>query len=281
MNKIIFILSIILLTGCSTTERKNNTFSEKKEYYVLRGINYSQNKDYKNAVEQLEKAYLNDKSNTIVMKELAYCHFKLGNMERATDFYKKIIKNYPEDEISLKNLAYMSYQKKEFSDAKNYLDLVAETDRDVFYYKLYGYIYYGQNKYESAYIYFDKVSKVAFDYDNIFFKRYVEILIHQKKDGELYQILEEKYKKYYLNREYVELYSSLMSKRYSEFEKSERAIKRYIIENPNDNEMILNLAELNIKNGDYTKGKEQLTFVADEYKYNKRYVELVDMIEKE
>ncbi|MGL5055713.1 MAG: hypothetical protein ACRC54_08570 [Fusobacteriaceae bacterium] len=116
------------------------------------------------------------------------------------------------------------------------------------------------------------------EYDDILYERIITLLKVLNKKDELYQMLEKNYRVYNKNRDYIVLYSKAMVQEFKEIEKAKISIKRYLIDNYNDTEMLLLLIELEINLGNYEKSNELLGFVKEEYKHNEKYLRIVDTL---
>lgn len=278
MIKLIFIVSIFFLTSCSNSTKKENKFSDKNEYYILRGINYSQNKDYKNAIREFEVVYRRDKKNIMTMRELAYCYIETDGKDKAIEIYNEILKYDEKDEISLKNLSYLYYEKNDFVTSRHYLFLIPSDRNDIFMYKMRGYLYFEEKNYKASYEELSNALLINNEYDDILYERIITLLKVLNKKDELYQMLEKNYRVYNKNRDYIVLYSNTMVQEFKEIEKAKISIKRYLIDNYNDTEMLLLLIELEINLGNYEKSNELLGFVKEEYKHNEKYLRIVDTL---
>lgn len=279
MKKIIFLLVVSFLIGCTNNNKKTNEFSDKNEYYILRGINYLQVKDYVNAIKELETVYKKDNKNIVVMRELAYCYGEIGEREKAVQLYERVLLYEPKDEVALKNLAYIHYLKGDYKSSKSYISRVTGTKNDIYLYKMKGYLSLSDSKYEDSHMWLSKALEIDEVYDGVFYRKYINLLKILSKKDEIYKLIEAKYPKYSKNRDYIIIYSTVMLEEFNESSKSELAIKRYLVDNPKDSEMLLTLIEIKLKSGDYNKSRELLTFVNDEYKYDKRYLNIVDILD--
>lgn len=280
MIKLIFIVSIFFLVSCNNSTRKENKFSDKNEYYILRGINYSQNKDYKNAIKEFEVVYKRDKKNIMAMRELAYCYIEIGDKDKAIEIYREILKYDEKDEIVLKNLSYLYYEKNDFVTSKYYLLLIPSDRSDIFMYKMRGYLYFEEKNYKSSYEELNAALIMNKEYDDVLYKRVITLLKALNKKDDMYQMLEKNYRAYNKNRDYIVLYSNIMAQEFNEAEKAKVSIKRYLIDNDDDIDMLLSLIELEINSGNYEKSNELLKFVKEEYKHNEKYLSIVNTLKK-
>lgn len=278
MIKLIFIVSVFFLMSCSNSTKKENEFSDKNEYYILRGINYSQNKDYKNAIKELEVVYKRDKKNIMAMRELAYCYIEIGEKNKAIEIYEEVLNYDKKDEITLKNLSYLYYEKNNFEASKQYLLLIPNDKNDMFVHKMRGYLYFEEKNYNLSYDELIKVILIDNEYDDVLYKRVIILLKVLNKKDEMYQILEKNYRVYNKNRDYIIIYSNTMAQEFKENEKAKISIKRYLIDNCNDTDMLLSLVELEMSSENYEKANELLKFVKEEYKHNEKYLNIVNAL---
>ncbi len=268
MKKKLFLLSILFLGGCTGADKQGDEFVQN-EYSFIKGVNFHHKGKKKEALKEYEKVYKNNPENLMAIKELAVVNGELGNTRVATDFLKTAYEIAPKDESIIKNLANIYYEDKRFDESEKYLDMLPKNSKDDAVLKLRGYIAYEKKNYEETYNYLKKVQEEKYD------KRFYEILkntfIKLNKNKELYFLLEEKYKIYNNQRDYVILYCDFLSKIFDEKEYAERVLVRYISEYNGDDEIFLILSDLYLKNNKKDKAINSFKLISDDYKYNSEY----------
>lgn len=269
------------ILGCNNDQKiSENKFTDKKEYYVLRGMNYSENKDYEKALQELKKAYAKDPSDLLINREMGYCYSALGNYEKGEDYYKKVLAINSEDTNALKNLAYIYYMQNKIFLSQENINFIPINNQDDYVKKLQGYIFIKNNEDEKAYNYLKKEMNEGKQFDLYLYKEYFLLLGRLNKKDELSLILEKKYGLFSNEKEYIKLYVETLDKIFNNQENGKKVIKRYLI-NDKDNELLFKLVELNIKTEDYEEAKIALSFINEDEKLSDRYINLEQNIYKE
>ncbi len=270
-------LSVLLLTlffmSCTTTKPREKTL-EKKEYYALRGINLSYEGKYLEAIKELEIAYKKDPENPIVLRELGYSFGELGNLEKSKYYYEKALYLNSEDQISINNLARISYREGNYSVAENYLERISKDSIDVETLKLRGLIAYQNKDYETAYIYMRDALTLEENLDMELYKDFVEVMFETNRVTELYQTMEDGYDKYSSNRSYILGYTNLLSEKFNENNKAIRILKRYVAENGGEDLIYIQLARISLLNSDNETSRKAIDLVSDRYRYDIEYLRL-------
>lgn len=256
----------------NSTAPSSKKFQEKEEYYILRGMNNSQEGKYLEAIRELKAAYQKNPKNIITLRELAYCYGELGDLKEAETIYGEALKIDPKDLTSLKNLAYLSYLQKNIPAAKEYLKKIPDKLKDEFSYMLYGFIYLDEKNYDGAY----ENLKIAINLNKSFnkelIKKYVEVLRQKGRDAEIYSYMDQSYKIYNGRKEFVLLYSEILSEDFNELQRAERILKRYLVEYDKDDTILLELAKNQIEQKKYIETLEVLSLVSTKNSYDPRYL---------
>ncbi len=274
MRKISFILlTLIFITACSNSRPATKNL-DKEEYYILRGINLSQEGKYLEALQEYEKAYAKNSKNPITLRELGLVYGELGNFKKAEDFYKRAVAEDESDQVSYKNLALINYAKGDYDEAKKYLEMVSKDAIDVLTLKLRGFIAAKEGRREEAYPVLKEALLVDEHLDLELYTVYSQVMIDERKFMELYQTLEDSYKKYGNDRSYILFYSSMLSERFGEDQKAVRVLKKYLAENGGGDLLYMQLAKVALSAGNETTAKNSIGMVSDRYKYDVKYLEL-------
>ena len=83
MIKILLILCLMFCVGCS------NSNSKEEKYSFIKGINLYQKGKKKDALKEYEKAYEINPNNVVVIKEIAFLSYELGDINSAIEFYEE------------------------------------------------------------------------------------------------------------------------------------------------------------------------------------------------
>lgn len=124
MIKILLILSLIFCIGCS------NSNSKEEKYSFIRGINLYQKGKKKDALKEYKKAYEINPKNIVVVKEIAFLSYELGDINSAIDFYEKAHKLDPTDKDVVKNLVNLYYSKGDLEKSRRHLEEISDIKDD-------------------------------------------------------------------------------------------------------------------------------------------------------
>ena len=105
MKKILLIISLLLLIGCTSADNK-----DKKEHYLIRGMNYSKNGDFTKAISEYKKFYEIDKKDPVLLREMGLAYAQIGNYEISKKYYLEALKLEPQDQVTLSNMAILFYK---------------------------------------------------------------------------------------------------------------------------------------------------------------------------
>ena len=165
--RLLFFLGVsVFLVSCSNVQK-----NKEMEYSLLRGVNYSQQNQYEKAI--IEKAYVLDSNNVILLKEMGYCYYQFGDYTKAEEFWLKALKQTPNDESLIKNLATLYYENKEYSKVNNIIKN-SYNPNDDYYLKLRALMLYSKNNKLKSYELLKEIDTEKFDVDTAI--KYMEIL---------------------------------------------------------------------------------------------------------
>ena len=279
----IFILLINLLVACSSTEKtkfNSHKYTGKEEYFILRGENYSFEKDYLKALNEFSEAYKMNPRNTVTLLGIGYCNFELGNREKAIEYYKKALHSDPKNIVAIKNLAYLYYKKGDSVTAESYLKMLPPDLKDLFIYKVSGYIYFDLKDYNKSYYYLNKAINEDKNFDSELVYKYAALLRKINRPNSIYTFLEGYYEDYKNLKEFIIAYSNILNMDKTELEKSEKVLKRYLAIKGKDDDVLILLAENNIRQGKKQQALEIMSMVSPKFKYTEKYLNLRKEISK-
>lgn len=271
MKKILFLLGILFLGGCSGTDKKEKNLI-KDDYTFIKGINLYHKGKKKEALKEYESIYINNSKNLMVLKEMAIVNCELGNKEAAIYYLEKSYEIAPNDESVIKNLTNVYYRDKQYEKAEKYLNMFPENSKDNVVLKLRGYIAYEKNDYEKSYDYLKEVQEEK--YDMRLYHTLKNNLIKLNKKESLYSLLNKKYEDYKNERDYIILYCKSLSSIFNEKDSAVKILIRYISEYDGDDELFFILSTLYLENGEEEKAFNAFKLISNNYKYKPEYIQL-------
>ncbi|WP_319205182.1 hypothetical protein [uncultured Ilyobacter sp.] len=281
MKKLLYIILMISLIGCTSTPKTATRTADKEEYNVIKGINFSQDGKYLEALREFEKAYKKNDKNIITLREMALVYAQLSDYKKSEEFYEKALALDERDQTSIKNLALLSYIKGDYEKAEEYLESVSKDSIDNMVLKLKGFIQFKKGENSNAYETLRRALYLESDLDLEFYNVYSQVLLEESKFMELYKVLERGYQKYGQEKDYIIFYTKIISNNYSEYDKGEKILKRYIAKNGIDDELLLQLSRISFENGNIPTAENSIKMISDDYKYDLEYLKLKkDILEK-
>ncbi|MGL5122572.1 MAG: tetratricopeptide repeat protein [Fusobacteriaceae bacterium] len=277
MINIIKYIILILFIGCTNSSKIKNKFIDKEEYYILRGINFSEEKKFILAIEELLKANTKNEKNIITLRELGYCYAEIEELEKAKLFYKKVLIIEPKDEISLKNIAAIYYKEGNLLEAEENINRILLKSEDLFILKLKSNIYYDKKEINNAYLYLKKILQLEELFDEELYLKYIDVSKTLDKKYEIYDFLEEKYNIYKNNKTFIILYVNILENLYNDLSKGEKILKKYMAEYGYEDNILMQLSENLIKQKKYKNTYDVLKLI--KFK-SVRYSELKKIVEK-
>ncbi len=278
-NSIIFLLIILILTGCSSAETKNTKTAEtKEEYYILKGINYVREGNYTKGLKEYEKAYQKNENNIITLKEIARTYVKLQDYDKGIYYYSRALKIDSKDQESLRNMGYIYYLKNEPKKSLMYLDKLSVNGITPETAKLKSYLLYEDKNYKKAYKEFKNVFAQEKTLDLVYYKIFVKLLNDMGKKEELRIFLEKGMEKYNSDRDFVIFYSYALGEYFGEYDLGEKEIKRYIVSYGGNDSLYIALAYMIYNQKEYSQTESALKLVSYREKYNKDYLELEERL---
>lgn len=262
MKKILLIISLLLLIGCTSADNK-----DKKEHYLIRGMNYSKNGDYTKAINEYKSFYEIDKKDPVLLREMGLAYAQIDNYEVSKKYYLEALKLEPQDQVTLSNMAILFYKMGLLEESKYCLSQISADNIDYKIYLLKGYIAYDENKNELAYLNFTKVLTLINMDENSFIDKYVEILQKTNRTNEIYSFIYNFYENNKNNPDAVITYSRFLVDIFNDYDGSIKALKTYIAREKNNN-IILEVAKRSFEVGNIKDTELYLKLLTNSYRYN-------------
>ncbi|NME36104.1 tetratricopeptide repeat protein [Fusobacterium sp. FSA-380-WT-3A] len=283
-NKIICILTLIIL-GCSSYEKRENTNDnlERPEYVILKGINLKQRGEYSEALVTFEELFKEDSKNKILLEEIAESYVKLGDYKKAIFYYEEAMKYSERDVRLIKNLAYTYYLDGNYKKSLESLENLYEKENDIETKKLKVFLLI-KNNLKISQEYLENVENKIENFDINFYDMYVNFLIDSGLDDRVKNMLNSFPTRFYLDSEAMNFYFQLKYKYSFDYEELEKELKKYIVLNNNieiKDEIYILLGEVEYKLKNYKESKNTLKFVSKNGRKNQRYLELVRSLDNE
>lgn len=109
-------------------ERITAAGNAERHIYERIGFSYQMGGDYRNAIDNYEKADLfstdMDKSGIWLLKKLAFCNKAIGNYKAASEYYRKLIERKPEDLSLQYHLGLVLLRENHVEEAMEYLSKI-------------------------------------------------------------------------------------------------------------------------------------------------------------
>ncbi|MCS5421324.1 MULTISPECIES: tetratricopeptide repeat protein [Psychrilyobacter] len=262
MKKILLVIGLLLLMGCTSADQKKN-----KEHHLIRGMNYSKSGNYTKAIDEYKYFYEIDKKDPILLREMGLAYAQLGDYGTAEKYYLEAIKLDPKDQITLSNMAILSYKMGKLRESRYYLSQISSDSIDYKIYLLKGYIAYDEKKYEDAYLEFTKVLNLIKIEDYTFVGKYVEILQKTNRTNEIYPFIYKVYEVQKNDPDAVITYSRFLIDVFNDYDGALKALKTYIAREKN-NRVILEVAKRSFEMGKINDTELYLKLLTDAYKYD-------------
>lgn len=262
MKKILLIVGLLLLMGCTSADQKKN-----KEHHLIRGMNYSKSGNYTKAIEEYKYFYELDKKNPILLREMGLAYAKLGDYGIAEKYYLEAIRLDPKDQVTLSNMAILSYKMGKLKESRYYLSQIASDSIDYKIYLLKGYIAYDEKRDEDAYFNFTKVLNLINVEDYTFINKYVEILQKTNRTNEIYPFIYRVYENKKNDPNAVITYSRFLVDVFNDYDGALKALKTYNAREKN-NGVILEIAKRSFEVGRVNDTELYLKLLTDAYKYD-------------
>ncbi|MGL4652937.1 tetratricopeptide repeat protein [Cetobacterium sp.] len=262
MYKYLFLVFIFI--GCSNNrliENKKKPETKDEKYLLLKGANlYSLGKKSA-ALSTYEEILRINSKNSEALREKAIIEGQLGNKTQAEKDLTKALSLDPKDNLTLKNLGYLNFEKKNYKKSLEYLNKVSLDFRDDQDYFILGYIEFLNGNYLNSLKYYEGVKDEDIFNNDLFFDSYLNNL--EKIDtlnGDIFFKIEDKIKKNKFNT--IKL-SKFYSNSLNRDDLSERVLKSYLTYNKVDQDIINKLVKLYYKNGDKEKVKRALNLISN------------------
>lgn len=262
MKKILLIVNLLLLIGCSSISQKKN-----KEHHLIKGMNYSKSGNYTKAIEEYKYFYEVDKKDPILLREMGLAYGQLGDYGPSKKYYLEALKLDPKDQVTISNMAILSYKMGDLNESRYYLSQISSDSIDYKIYLLKGYIAYDEQKNEEAYFNFTKVLNLITVENYNFVNKYVEILQKTNRTNEIYPFIYKVYQDKKNNPQAVIRYSRFLVDVFNDYNGAFKALKTYNAREKN-NLVILELAKRSFEVNKIDDTELYLQLLTDAYKYD-------------
>ena len=257
-----YLFLVFVLIGCSNSEvvkTTKNLETKNEKYLLLKGANLYSLGRKSEALEIYEEILKVNSKNSIALREKAIIEGQLGNIVQAEKDLNNALAINPKDNLTLKNLGYLNFEKRDYSKSSKYLKSVSKdfmNDQDYF---ILGYIEFLNGNYLNSLKYYEYVEDDEIFNNSLFFDSYLNNLKKidsLKKDS--YLKIENKIKYNKINT--IKL-SNFYSLSLNKDDYSERVLKNYLTYNDIDKDVVEKLINIYYRNGDKVKEKEALNLI--------------------
>ncbi|MGL4673176.1 MAG: tetratricopeptide repeat protein [Cetobacterium sp.] len=259
MYKYLFLVFIFI--GCSNKKIVDNKNLETKDekYLLLKGANlYSLGKKSEALSTYDEILKINSK-NSEALREKAIIEGQLGNKLQAEKDLLKALNLNPKDNLILKNLGYLNFEKKNYKKSLEYLKKVPLDFREDQDYFILGYVEFLNGNYLNSLNYYGYVEDQNIFNNDLFFNSYLNNLERiETFNNDIFLKIEDRVKK---NKKNTIKLSDFYSLSLKKDELSERALKNYLTYNKVDKDIVNKLIKLYYKNGDKEKVEKALNLI--------------------
>ncbi|MDX8336241.1 MULTISPECIES: tetratricopeptide repeat protein [Cetobacterium] len=259
-----YLFLVFILVGCSNNsviKTTKQTKQKDEKYLLLKGANlYSLNKKSE-ALKVYQQVLKLNKQNQIALREKAIIEAQLGNINQAEKDLELALKIDSTDNLILKNLAYLNFEKKNYNKSSEYLNRISLDFRNDQDYYILGYIEFINKNYVNSLKYYEYVNSEEIFNKTLFFESYLKNLKQLKITSEnSYLKLEDKIKYNKKNTiKLVEYYET----NFINTNFSERVLKNYLVYNEVDIDIINKLASIYDKNGNKENYKKVLNLISN------------------
>ncbi|MGL5278063.1 MAG: tetratricopeptide repeat protein [Cetobacterium sp.] len=257
-----YLFLVFMLSGCSNNKvvkTTKNLETKNEKYLLLKGANlYSLGKKSE-ALETYKEILQINSKNSVALREKAIIEGQLGDTIQAEKDLNSALALNPKDNLTLKNLGYLNFEKRNYNKSSKYLKSVSKdfmNDQDYF---ILGYIEFLNGNYLNSLKYYEYVENDEIFNNSLFFDSYLNNLKrieNLKKDS--YLKIEDKIRYNKINTiKLSNFYSSSLEKD----DYSERVLKNYLAYNEIDKDIVEELINIYYKNGDKVKEKKALNLI--------------------
>ncbi|RMD47753.1 MAG: tetratricopeptide repeat protein, partial [Aquificota bacterium] len=177
MKKIFVFLTIlfavIFFNGCASKKPKEEVIKTAKYHFKV-GISYLNSGNLAEAIYNLNKAYALDKNNVDILNALGIAYSKVGELDKAQQYFLEAIKINPNKIESYVNLGVLLAQKKDYGSALKNFKIAANSpdykSKEKVYYNM-ALIYKNLGNLDK----YEKNLQKAIAYNNFFLPAYEEL----------------------------------------------------------------------------------------------------------
>ncbi|OQY09415.1 MAG: hypothetical protein B6I28_03110 [Fusobacteriia bacterium 4572_132] len=275
MKKIVIILLILQILGCSSVKVKKEETKEEK-YKIIKGLNLAEAGNLSGALESFKKAYEINPKNVLTVRSIGLAYLKLGDNERGVKYLNEALKIDKDDEKSLYNLAILNYENENYKKAKEYLEGIPVEKINLEIIKAKAYVYYKLTDYKKSYLEFNKLfqKRKKKEIPTETYEVYVDVLKKNKLNNKIYPFLYSIYQRNLNN-----LGNRLLLVNYlneiEAYDESIDILKDYGIKNGFNEIILYNLAQCFFKKGDYETSYNYMMLMDDNKKMEMNNLKLM------
>ncbi|MEG0816353.1 MAG: hypothetical protein RSH80_02490 [Cetobacterium sp.] len=247
------------LVGCNNLD-KNERSNEK--YLVLKGANLYSSGKKSEALKMYTDALKLNPQNLIALREKGIILAQLGDLKLGQKNLEKVLKVNPNDTIVLKNLAYISFKKKDYSKSFNYLEKIPADLKSSQDYLMLGYIFYLKKDYSRSLKNYNLISNNIIYSDAIFFDSYLKVLeVECNKPIQIEVLLLVEDRIIYSKTNTLILFEYYKNN-LKEYKLAERVMKNYLTYNNLNNEILEKLSKLYDEIGEKEQSLKTLKLIS-------------------
>lgn len=247
---ILIFLLVISFLGCSNLKKDKTA-----QYFLLKGINLSQQGDFEKALNSYNEAYIRNPKDIILLKELGFIYYKFDQHDKAEKYWLEGLDVSAKDDQIIKNLATMYYKNGRYEDANKIIELSINPNNE-YYKKIKGLILYEQGDIINSYNILSTINKSNFD--ELTYIKYLDIIKNSKTPEEYYEALKDGEELFKNSKEYTLIYSKELAQKLNMPKEAEEVLLRYLLNNGNDKDIILRLSWVYLQAGNKEKAKDSL-----------------------
>ncbi|MEG2436981.1 MAG: hypothetical protein RSB17_02295 [Cetobacterium sp.] len=239
---------------------KNERSNEK--YLVLKGANLYSSGKKSEALKMYTDALKLNPQNLIALREKGIILAQLGDLKLGQKNLEKVLKVNPNDTIVLKNLAYISFKKKDYSKSFNYLEKIPADLKSSQDYLMLGYIFYLKKDYSRSLKNYNLISNNIIYSDAIFFDSYLKVLeVECNKPIQIEVLLLVEDRIIYSKTNTLILFEYYKNN-LKEYKLAERVMKNYLTYNNLNNEILEKLSKLYDEIGEKEQSLKTLKLIS-------------------
>ncbi|MBC2850551.1 hypothetical protein H5J22_03725 [Cetobacterium sp. 8H] len=255
----IYLFLMLSLVGCNNLDRSEKS---NEKYLVLKGANLYSSGKKSEALKMYSNALKLNPQNLVALREKGIILAQLGDLKLGQENLEKVLKANPNDTIVLKNLAYISFKKKDYSKSFNYLEKIPTDLKSNQDYLMLGYIFYLKKDYVKSLKKYSLITNNIIYSDSIFFDSYLKVLEDQYNKTIQIQILLLVEDKIVYSKTNTLILFEYYKNNLKEYKLAERVMKNYLTYNNLNNEILKKLSKLYDEIGEKEESLKTLNLIS-------------------